>query len=460
VPPWSGSVTRTIFDRAIDSFNLLDFIPLAEHAAIRAGTSTYDAGPAVNAAIAAAAGRKIKVPAGTYLIQTQIKYVNPAASGLTYGVVLEGDGMNTTIFQNTIAGVQLTSAFSVTNLSTIVTLAWPAHGKAVNDVITLINLGSSSYGGLDMEGNWGVTSVTTDTLTFNHYAAATSTVTTTGTVTATKAMMSLDTAGAFMVGTRITGLQVQNSGSPVGSSAIRLRRNFQFSLDNLWINGATCDGLQIPCVLGDADSSAQLRLGSVRINGCGRWGIDMAASQTTVGGVLTGHNEISNSVLENVTIDTCGTAQSVYQRGGGLKWKGQGLHFNSFACVTCSNCAIYIPGGAGLPSAVSFDFLALENNTGRQFVIEGLDTLNGRILEMYNNDSFVATTGLYLNAAASVVGKINIGSSIVRATAGNNAYTAFVATGADLGTVRIYTPSFQDFGHAGQAQESGVIFLT
>jgi hypothetical protein len=443
-----------------NAFNIFSVIPSGQIPAIQNGTTTYDAGPVISAAITSQAGQPIYFPPGTYLIQTQIKNVNPATSGLTYGPQLQGSGMGVTIFKNQVAGVQLSNAFSTSSGSVIVTLAWPAHGRAVNDVITIANVGSHAYGGLDMEGNWGVTSVTTNTLTFSHYAAASSTVTNTGTGTIVKHMMEFDSAGAYMLATSLSDFQVQNSGSPVGSAGIQLRRVWNTEIDHVWINGATTNGMSFPCVLGDVDGPAQTTLRNCRFANCGRWGLEMAASNTTVAGVLTGHNEVSNTELTNITCDTCGSAQSGYQYGGAFKWKGQGIKLNNFVATTCVNCAIYIPfQGAGLSSAFVFDMLTLENNTGRQFVIEGLDTLVGDILELYNNDGFVATTGIYLHAIGSI-NNINIGASIIRATAGNNNYTAFVGDAANLGSkIRIYTPSFQNFGYSGQAQTSGITFL-
>lgn len=57
--------------------NALDYIPSGEYAAIRAGTSTYDAGPAIQAALDAALtiGRdaaEVYIPAGNYVINTPL----------------------------------------------------------------------------------------------------------------------------------------------------------------------------------------------------------------------------------------------------------------------------------------------------------------------------------------------------------------------------------------------------
>ncbi len=394
-----------------------------------------------------------------------MKYINPGNSGLIAGTAVQGSGSSATIFKNQVAGGNLTNAFTTSSGSVVVTVSWPSHGLSINDSFTLFNIGSHSYGGLDMDGDWGVTSVIdANTFTFNHYNIASATITTTGTASYTTACMTFGTAGGYMVGFNLQNFQILNSGSPVGSCGIRANRIIGGTISNVWINGATADGMAFPCVLGDPDSTSQLRISNCRIASCGRWGLRLAASSTYVAGVLTGHNEISNVTIANTTIDSCGFNQSTLKYGGGMQWKGQVIFCDNLAITTCTNCGIYIPvqGGAGLPSVFNFSTLVLENNKGRQFYLEGLDTMVGQTLEMYNNDSFVATSGLYLDGTSSVVKNININSSIVRATPGNNPYTAFTGIGGNFSsaTTRIYTPSFQNFGYTGQTQVTGFTFKT
>jgi hypothetical protein len=448
--------------------NVFSYIPSGQIPAIQNGTTTYDASADIMTALAAAktAGQGLFFPKGTYLLQNQVRYVDPATSGLVQAPQIIGAGLNNTIFKNQVAGAQLTNAFTTSTGSAIVTVNWPNHGLAVNDVFTIMNVGSHSYGGLDMEGDWAVTSVpNANTITFNHYAAATSAIANTGTMTYTKPCMYFDTAGGFLYGMILRDFQIVNSGSPIGSSGIRFRRAWNVLLDHIWVNGATADGLHVPCVLGDPDSTAQYTIRNCRFNNCGRWGMAIHASASTVAGVLTGYNEISNGTILNTTVDTCGGGQSNYKYGGGFKWKGQVIFSDNLVFTTNSNCAIYIPvqGGAGLPSVFNYSSLVLENNTGTNFYIEGLDTMVGQCLEMYNNNSFVATAGLNMTPnLGGVIRNININSSVIRATAGNNPYVAFNGTGANFSatTTRIYTPSFQNFGFPGQTQVAGFTFRT
>lgn len=67
--------------------NVLDFLPAAEHAAIRAGSSTYDCTGGIQAAIDQAAS-KVYVPAGTYPVK-QLQ--------LRSGIELYGDGQASTL---------------------------------------------------------------------------------------------------------------------------------------------------------------------------------------------------------------------------------------------------------------------------------------------------------------------------------------------------------------------------
>lgn len=60
----TGAVTRTVQARLRDTVSAFDFIPVAEHAAIVAGTSTYNATAAIQAAIDT--GKTVEFPAGDY----------------------------------------------------------------------------------------------------------------------------------------------------------------------------------------------------------------------------------------------------------------------------------------------------------------------------------------------------------------------------------------------------------
>lgn len=70
----SSSTARSLADRFADVVNILDFIPSSEHAAIKAGTSTYNTASAVdNAMLVASASKKtLFFPAGRYVQNSTI----------------------------------------------------------------------------------------------------------------------------------------------------------------------------------------------------------------------------------------------------------------------------------------------------------------------------------------------------------------------------------------------------
>jgi hypothetical protein len=68
-PGWPGALARPVEAKLADTVSILDFIPPAEHAAIRARTSTTDLARYFNAAIAhiqAMGGGELYIPAGRY----------------------------------------------------------------------------------------------------------------------------------------------------------------------------------------------------------------------------------------------------------------------------------------------------------------------------------------------------------------------------------------------------------
>lgn len=86
----------------VPAASILEFLPLAEHAAIRAGTSRYDCGPAMTRACAQVLGA-IHLPAGRYPIATPIRFVPDRFTGrFARGPVLLGDGIGTTILANAV----------------------------------------------------------------------------------------------------------------------------------------------------------------------------------------------------------------------------------------------------------------------------------------------------------------------------------------------------------------------
>lgn len=212
------------------------------------------------------------------------------------------------------------------------------------------------------------------------------------------------------------------------------------------LNGFVLNNIVVP---GDSDASNHLIFSNCRIHDCSYWGF---YSQ-----LATGNNECSFITLNNTTIESCGTLAGAI--GGGMYWRGQMLEFNNSAFVTNQNRGLYIEGGAGLGSNVLGNNLCFENNSGMHLQCYGVTGMEFNNLQLYSNDSFVARYGIYLNAQTSYIGQVRINSAKVRATAANNPYIAFLATGANLDTGTIIADGKQirwdNFGTAGQTKFSG-----
>ena len=93
---WLNDVNSATYNTLSGIKSVLEYIPVAEHAAIIANTSVYDCTSAFNQAIAE--NKTVMVPAGTYLITRPINMSARNSGDYTYqGRVLIGAGMSNTI---------------------------------------------------------------------------------------------------------------------------------------------------------------------------------------------------------------------------------------------------------------------------------------------------------------------------------------------------------------------------
>lgn len=88
IQPGTGAVARTVSSKLRERVSAFDFIPVAEHAAILAGTSTYDATTALNNAHAAA--RLVFYPTGTGVAKYNATQIN-----VPFGGSMIADGKQT-----------------------------------------------------------------------------------------------------------------------------------------------------------------------------------------------------------------------------------------------------------------------------------------------------------------------------------------------------------------------------
>lgn len=156
----TGAVTRAVEGRLRETVSVLDFIPVAEHAAIRAGTSTYDCKPGIQAAITYLStlfGRgKLFFPDGRYQVNsvitqpTGITLEGPVApwtdvSGITWssGAVLykahNGDCIQAGIGSQ-VVGVAIKNLAIQSNSTTYPSGAGINYGKVVESRLDGVNI--------------------------------------------------------------------------------------------------------------------------------------------------------------------------------------------------------------------------------------------------------------------------------------------------------------------------------
>jgi hypothetical protein len=98
-PAGAGAVSRTVQSR------LRDFVSVKDFGAV--GDGVTDDTAAIQAAIDAAAGRPVYVPAGTYVITSTIDMESAATSTFNQGPQLIGDGIGKTIFDNQVSSAPM-----------------------------------------------------------------------------------------------------------------------------------------------------------------------------------------------------------------------------------------------------------------------------------------------------------------------------------------------------------------
>lgn len=256
------------------------------------------------------------------------------------------------------------------------------------------------------------------------------------------------TALKFQIGSSLSDMSID--GSSLLNTGIQMRGQYNISYKNLLIKnckyGAAIVNTRTP---GDYDACNHVSFENVRITTCTHWGVITL--------LVTGNNETSFISFKNSTIESCGTEAGAI--GGGMYWRGQVLQFDSCAFVTNNNRGLYIEGGAGLGSNIVANNLVCENNKGMHIQCYGITGMTFNQLQMYSNDAFKASYGLYLSGASSLVSQVRVNSAKVRATPGNNPYIAFVSSGANALVSSIVVDDKQvrwdQFGSAGQTKYSG-----
>jgi hypothetical protein len=342
------------------------------------GDGTTDDTAAIQAALNAAAGRNVYVPAGTYRITSTLTY-EPASYDGAFGPALKlyGDGPLKTYFDNQVSGGPL---LSVETASTV-----------------------SEFKGA--------------------------------------------------IGGVLDGFTIKRTGSTTGGIGLRVLTAYNQQISNVHIIGMTSHGISLPCVLGDNDASNMLELNQVRIENCAGWGIKADGD--------SGRNEGSFFRFQQVFVQACGTASgAATPPSGGMIWKGQILKMDQCAFTLNENCALFIPGQAGLGQTADMQNTTFENNNKRNIYCTGISAFKARNIQQYHNDTFIGTVGVEFDGASFVVRQVDIDGCVVRATSGNNAFTAFKISGAnaDLQSCRVRRVVWDNFDYTGQTRFNGWLF--
>lgn len=253
-----------------------------------------------------------------------------------------------------------------------------------------------------------------------------------------------------VLGVRLEGFTIKTGAAAASSTGIKLRTSYMVSLRQIHIAGLTGNGIEVVCTVGDNDAPNMVSIEQVRIDSCATWGIKADAA--------SGFNETSFVHMRHVFIQTCGTTSaSTPPPSGGMIWKGQILTLDQCGFVVCENVGLYVPGQSGLGQIVDMQTVTFENNKKRGFYSTGLSGLRGRLLQFYNNNSYTATNAFELDGSTYTVRNVEIDGAVVRATSGNNAYTAFKISGSNavLESCRVRRVTWDNFDYAGQTRFSG-----
>jgi hypothetical protein len=256
-----------------------------------------------------------------------------------------------------------------------------------------------------------------------------------------------------LLGVVMEGLTIAK-GDSTGTGGINIRCCAGVHFRQLNVVGFDADGINIECDNGDTDSSSYIKLEQVLVHNCLGWGIDCKPA--------SGHDEVNALSLEQVWVQACGTAEesiSATPASGGMRWKGQALIIENSAFTINENVALYLPAESGGPANATLINTTFENNKKRSLLVNSCFNFVGRNLQMYNADSpYNASVGMEFDGSAGPLQCVDIDGVFVRATSGNNPYTAFKVTKAfstEANRVRIRNVVWHNFGYTGQVRFAG-----
>jgi hypothetical protein len=150
----TGAVSDTVQnDLRNKPVNVLHFIPVALHAAIKAGTDTTDLTSYIQAAVDAAAGRTLYFPKGIYYISTA------GGVGIASAVRIVGDGIfNTSIYRNFSPSGDSVGALNIEELadgSSIEDMGiYGVSGTSGGTLVSILATASETPSGCSLKNLW------------------------------------------------------------------------------------------------------------------------------------------------------------------------------------------------------------------------------------------------------------------------------------------------------------------
>jgi len=256
------------------------------------------------------------------------------------------------------------------------------------------------------------------------------------------------------MGAVIHELAIVNTTATAGTVGVRVLNAYQIDMHHVYIKDMTSHGVELKNGLYIDDGWNMFSMTQCWIDACKGWGIKADGT--------SGRNEGSYTYLREVFFQSNGTNDAAYQpSSGGMIWKGQILTMESCAFANgTQNVGLFIKGEAGSGQTVELRNTTFENCFKRSLFCRGILVFNAINCQIYNNNDYVAQTGFEFDAADFIIRQVNIENTTVRATSGNNPYTAFKISGvnADLNSCRVRNTNWENMDFAGQVRYDGWLF--
>jgi hypothetical protein len=228
----------------------------------------------------------IEVEPGTYIITSQLNAVSTLTSVFTPAFKMRGAGQDLTIFDNRVSGTSLSSVFSTSNGSVIVTMAWPSHGKAVGDCFTLRNCSRSATVTMTIASPCVVTWTAHGITEGGDVVLSTTGALPTGVPAGRYYAINVNT-NTFQLAATPGGTPINTSGTQSGTHTGKTDRVGNLDMNGSWAVASVPDANTITFLhWGSANANASA-LGSVTVNKA-MLKIGAAASKYQRDGYLTG----------------------------------------------------------------------------------------------------------------------------------------------------------------------------